>query len=125
MPTVAEMNKERGGGGPPMLHGSDLKRAEVSVKIKVKELREAPKNFGSPAIIDLEESVCDREAFAVNVTNLNTLAGLCGLPDDGSADFSSIASRCKGKTFTLHKIMVNNPKEKKMVYSLFFEPKTK
>ena len=118
--SVGEMRNERGGGGPPMLHGSDLNKSETTCKIKVKELREAPKNFNSPAIIDLAEPVHEKEAFAVNITNLRALAELVGLPGD-DADFAKIAEKVKGKTFTLYKSMVNNPKTNKMTFSLFFD----
>jgi hypothetical protein len=118
--SVDEMRKERGGGGPPMLHGSDLNRSETAVKIKVKELREAPKNFNSPAILDLAEPVHERLHFAVNITNLRALGTLVGLPGD-DADFDAIAAKVKGKTFTLYKSMANNPKTNKMGPTLFFE----
>ena len=118
--SLGEMRQERGGGGPPMLHGSDLLKSETSCKIKVKEIREAPKNFNSPAIIDLAEPVHEKEAFAVNITNLRALAALVGFADD-EADFSKVAEKVKGKTFTLYKSMVNNPKTNKMTFSLFFD----
>jgi hypothetical protein len=120
--TVTEMR--RGGTGAPMLHGSDLGRTETSVKIKVKELREAPKNFNSPAIIDLAEPVHDKEAFAVNITNLRALAELHGMDPD-KADFEVLQGKVKGKTLTLHKAMVNNPKTEKMTNSLFFSTEVK
>lgn len=122
--SISDMRSERGGGGPPMLHGSDLGRTEASVKIKIKELREAPKNFNSPAIIDLAEPVHEKLAFAVNITNLRALAVLAGFNDD-DADFDKVAERVKGKTFTLYKSMVNNPKTNKMTSSLFFDAESK
>lgn len=107
-----------------MLHGSDLNKSEQSVKIKVKELREAPKNFNSPAILDLAEPIHEKAAFAVNITNLRALGELVGVEGD-DADFDTIAAKVKGKTFTLYKSMVNNPKTNKMTFSLFFAPETK
>ena len=118
--SVEDMRKERGGGGPPMLHGTDLNKSEYSVKIKVKELREAPKTFNSPAIIDLAEPIHEKLSFAVNITNLKALAEILGF--DGDADFDALSAKAKGKTLTLYKTMTNNPKTNKMTYSLFFEP---
>lgn len=105
-----------------MLHGSELNKSEQSVKIKVKELREAPKNFNSPAIIDLAEPVHEKVAFAVNITNLRALAELAGFEDPDKVEFEKLAERVRGKSFTLYKSMVNNPKTNKMTFSLFFSP---
>jgi len=118
--TIADIKQERGIGGPPMLRGQDLPKSVNSVKIKVATLREAPSNFKSPAIIDLEEPVHGREAFAVNITNLRALAVLLKM-DPEQADFDKLAAASEGKTFTLYVGMVNNPKEKRMVRSLFFD----
>jgi len=118
--SIADMNRERGGGGPPMLHGSDLPRSVTSVKIKIKELRVAPDNFNSLGIIDFAEEVHGCEAFAVNITNLRSLCTIHGL-DPETTDFDVLANKVKGKTLTLYATMVNNPKEKKMVRSLFFD----
>lgn len=114
--SISDMN--RGGSGAKMLHGSDLGKNENSVKIKVKELREAPSNFNSPAILDLEDPIHNCEAFALNITNLKALAVLVGL--DETADFDLLAKKVVGKSFTLYKTLVNNPKTKKMTASLFF-----
>ena len=122
--TLDQMRSERGTGGPPMLHGSDLHKSETSIKIKVKELREAPKNFNSPAIIDLLEPIHGKSAFAVNITNLQALAELVGFTDGKTADFDAVAAKVKGKTFTLYKTLANNPSTNKMTFSLFFEPPT-
>ncbi len=117
--SIADMKAERGIGGPPMLRGQDIPRSVTKLKIKVKELREAPANFKSPAIIDLAEPVHEREAFAVNITNLRALAELAGL-DPEAADFDILAGKVRGKSFNLHVTMTNNPQTKKMVRSLFF-----
>lgn len=117
--SIADMKSERGIGGPPMLRGQDVPKSVTKLKIKVKELREAPANFKSPAIIDLAEPVHEREAFAVNITNLRALASLVGL-DPEQADFDILANKVKGKTFELYVSMTNNPNTKKMVRSLFF-----
>ncbi len=118
--TIADVKTERGIGGPPMLRGQDVPRSVNKVKIKVKELREAPANFKSPFIIDLAEPVHERESFAVNITNLRALASLVGL-DPETADVEVLAGKVKGKSFDLYVSMTNNPSSKKMVRSLFFE----
>ena len=122
--SIADMKQERGIGGPPMLRGQDVPKSATSVKIKVQELREAPQNFKSMAIIDLAEPVHGREAFAVNITNMRALAELAGL-DPEQADFDVLAKKVQGKTYTLHVTVVNNPNTKKMVRSLFFSAETK
>jgi hypothetical protein len=117
--SLAEIKEERGIGGPPMLKGSDLGKTESKVKIKVKALREAPKNFGSPAIIDLVDEVHSKVAWACNITNLKALASLVGMDPD-TADFDILAKKVVNKTFVLYVAMVNNPKTNKMGRSLFF-----
>jgi hypothetical protein len=120
--TIAEIKSERGIGGPPMLHGSDLPQKVNSVTITVRELREAPANFNSPAIIDLAEPVYGKEAFAVNMTNLRRLAALVGFNDPDTADFEEVRARVvKRKKFKLAVALVNNPKIGKLTRSLFFE----
>jgi len=120
--TIRDIKSERGIGGPPMLHGSDLPQKVSSVTITVKELREAPANFNSPAIIDLAEPVYGKEAFAVNMTNLRRLAGAVGFDDPDAADFEQVRARVlKKKKFKLVVALVNNPKINKMTRSLFFE----
>lgn len=114
--SIGSMSK--GSGGPPLLHGSDVPQKVTSIKIKVKELREAPENFNSAAIIDLSEPVYECEAFALNITNLKALAKLNG--GDDNMDFDTLANKVRGKSFILHIGMVNNPQTKKMVRSLFF-----
>ena len=119
--SIGDMKK--GSGGPPLLHGSDVPSKVMTVRIKVKELREAPDSFNSAAIIDLAEPVYECEAFAVNITNLKALAKLNGMDEDG--DFDTLAAKVRGKSFILHVGMVNNPQTKKMVRSLFFDANDK
>lgn len=117
--SIADVKGERGIGGPPMLRGQDVPKNLSQIKIKVKEMREAPTSFKSPFIIDLASPVYEREAFAVNITNLRALAELSG-QDPESADVDKITKWIEGKTLTLHLTMTNNPQTKKMVRSLFF-----
>jgi hypothetical protein len=116
---MGKLRDMKRGGGPPMLHGEDVPRSVNKFKIKIKELREAPDQFNSPAIIDLAEPVYDREAWAVNITNLRALAQLSKLDPD-ETDFETLAEKVRGKTFDLYVSMVNNPQTRKMVRSLFF-----
>lgn len=118
--SIAEIKAERGIGGPPMLRGQDVPTGKQSFKIKVRELRESPKNFKAPFIIDLDGEVFGRAAFAVNMTNLRALAELESLDPD-TADVEVLAKKVKGKSYTLHVAMVNNPSSQKIVRSLFFD----
>lgn len=117
--SISDVKQERGIGGPPMLRGQDIPKNISQIKIKVKGMREAPASFKSPYIIDLESPVHEREAFAVNITNLRALAELSG-QDADTADVDKIIKWATGKTLTLHVSMTNNPNTKKMVRSLFF-----
>lgn len=117
--TVADVKKEKGVGGPPMLHGSDVPQRISQFKIKVQEMREAPKTFNSLFILDLSEPVYGAEAFAINITNLRALAVMAG-QDAETGDTEKIAKWAAGKSITLHVALTNNPKTKKMVRSLFF-----
>lgn len=117
--TIADIKGEKGVGGPPMLHGSDVPKTLSQIKITVKEMREAPKTFNSLFILDLAKPVYDTEAFAVNITNLRALAVMAG-QDPDTGDTERISKWVEGKTLTLHVALTNNPKTKKMVRSLFF-----
>lgn len=119
--SIGEIKNEKGIGGPPMLHGTDLPKGTRSIKVKVKELREAPGNFKAPAILDFEKTVEKKEGMAINLTNLRALAQLAGYAKEevDNADFDKIALKIKGKEIILDIAMVNNPQEKKMVPSLF------
>jgi hypothetical protein len=117
--SIADVKKERGIGGPPMLKGSDVPKNVTKFKIKIGDLREAPAVFKSPFIIDLADAVYGKEAFAVNITNLRALAEMAGL-DPETADCDAIAKKMKGKTVQVYISMTNNPQSKKMVRSLFF-----
>ena len=101
-------------GGEPLLHGADLPKGMAKTKIKVTGVREAPKNFNSPYILDIEP-IFGKKAWAVNKTNGDSLAVLYG--DDWCEGNGLV-----GKTITLHIALVNNPKENKMVRSLFVQP---
>lgn len=98
------------GGGKPLLHGGDLPKTVDSVKVTVKECREAPENFGAFYILDFAKPVYDTEGWAVNKTNGDILAEKYG--DNWPVEIV-------GKTITLKTVMVNNPQTKKPVRSLY------
>jgi hypothetical protein len=117
MASLKEQFNKKSGDAVPLLHGSDLPAKSSSVTIKVKDVREAPDNFASIAIIDLDGDVFGKGAWAVNKTNMRALIEKFGFDMDD--EFSFIASKLRGKKLTLSKVMVNDPKQKKMVPSLF------
>lgn len=99
-----------------MLHGSDVPAKQNSVTIKIKELREAPKNFSGIAIIDLAEEVFTKKAWAVNKSNFRILMDKFGF--DEEAEFEDIARKVQGKKLTLSIVMVNDPTKNKFVRGL-------
>jgi hypothetical protein len=116
--TIGDINTEKGGGGPPLLKGSDVPKTVTTFKVKCRELRIAPDNFGSRAILDLDKPVYGKEAWAVNITSLRAIAIQLGFDDPNEADFDVVAKKAQGKIFTLSICTVNNPKENRMVRSL-------
>lgn len=115
--SIKDEFKKKGVEGPPLLHGTDLPKNVNSVVIVVKELRTAPDNFGSIAILDLARPVYDCEAWAVNKTNLRALLEKFSVNED--AEIEELSAKMEGKKLTLNKVMVNNPQTKKMGPSLF------
>lgn len=119
--SIADIKKERGIGGPPLLHGSDVPRKFNSVKVTCSQLRESPKNFGSPMIMEFAKPVYNCEAMAINMTNLRALAVLSGAKKPDEADIDKLSAWCKGKQFIFHIAMVNNPQANTMTRSLFLD----
>src|ERR1700687_4578690 len=64
--SIRDTFKAKGVEGPPLLHGTDLSKKESSVTVICKELRSAPDNFNSIAILDFVKPVNGCEAWAVN-----------------------------------------------------------
>lgn len=117
MSTLKDQFDKKKGEGAPLLKGSDLPPKQSSVVIVVKDLREAPDNFASIAIIDFAKDVFGKGAWAVNKTNMRAIMEKFGIDED--AEFSHVAAKLRGKKITLVKVKVNDPKQKKIVDSLF------
>jgi hypothetical protein len=117
MGTFRDMFKKKQGEGKPLLHGEDVPAGKSSVTIVIGELREAPDNFGSIAIIDFEKPVYEKESWAVNKTNMRAIQEKFGFDDEMT--FEAASKRLKGKKLTLVKVKVNDPKKGKIVDSLF------
>lgn len=115
--SIKDEFKKKGVEGPPLLHGTDLTAKQTSVKVICKELRTAPDNFGSIAILDFAKPVNGCEAWAVNKTNLRALLEKFDLTEDD--EIEELSKKMDGKTITLAKVMVNNPQTKKVGPSLF------
>lgn len=99
--------KETLPGGAPLLKGSDVPKGQSTIKVKVKAVREAPKNFQSPVILDIEE-LHGKAAMALNKTSCQALSDKYG--DD--------LEKLVGKTLTFYVNMTNNPKTGKLTRSL-------
>lgn len=115
--SIKDEFKKKGVEGPPLLHGTDLTAKQTSVTVICKELRVAPDNFGSIAILDFTKPVNGCEAWAINKTNLKALLEKFDMNEDD--EISDLSEKMAGKKITLTKVMVNNPQTKKMGPSLF------
>ena len=115
--SIKDEFKKKGVEGPPLLHGSDLKAGQSSVVVICKELRTAPDNFGSIAILDFAKPVNGCEAWAVNKTNLRALLEKFAMTEDD--EIETLSRKMAGKKISLTRVMVNNPQTKKMGPSLF------
>lgn len=99
--------KESLPGGAPLLKGSDVPKGAATIKVKVKAVREAPKSFSSPIILDIDE-LHGKSAMALNKTSCQALADKFG--DD--------LEKLVGKSLTFYVVLQNNPKTGKMARSL-------
>ena len=119
--TFGEVRKEKGISGPPLLKGSDVPEKVKSIKVTVKELRDPGKDFKSPAILDFTKPVYEKEAIALNITNLRALARVCGYDDDDfdGLNFEELSGKAAGRTIAFDVVAVNNPQTKRMGRGLF------
>ncbi len=99
--------------GPSLLTGSDVPTGTKTVTIVVAAIRESPKEFSAPAIIDLKKPVYDKAAWAVNKTNLKAIIKIFG--DD--------PQKLAGKKIKLEIISVRNPQTGDIVPSLAVSPR--
>lgn len=100
MPSAKKLaDSKGGGGGESLLHGSDFPKGSPTLQVKIIAAREAPVNFKSPLILDIEEKVPGKTALALNVTNTRALADLLG---DDYFDWP-------GATITITRVPTRNP----------------
>ena len=98
MASATKAAASRGGAERPLLKGSDLKKSEQTVTVFVHAVREAPEEWRSSLVMDIEETHgCT--AIALNKTNVKRLALLIG------DDYETWA----GYEVTFTKVRVNNP----------------
>ena len=103
---------EERGSKANLLKGSDLKKNQSSIKIKILGVRDAPKSWGGPYVFDIKCDVEGAEAFAPNKTSVKNLNDKYPA-NDPNEDWT-------GKTIILNKILVTNPTTGKMTFGLFY-----
>jgi hypothetical protein len=99
--------------GPALLNGSDVPVGTKSITITVAAIRESPKDFGAPAIVELKKAVYDKSAWAANKTNLKTIIN----------DYGEDETKLVGMKIKLDVVSARNPKTGEMVRSLAVSPK--
>lgn len=109
MPSASQALANRGGGaGGQLLKGSDVPKAQNSVRVKIAKVRQSPNEFNAPFIVDFEKEVHNAVGWAVNKTNTKLLIELFGDNTD----------KWEGKTITLNIVNVQNPSTGKPTRSL-------
>ena len=98
MPSATKTATARGGDGAPLLKASELPKSKNEVTVFVHAVREAPEEWKSPLILDIDETY-GAAALALNKTQVKALVTLI---DD---DYEKWA----GYEVTLSKIRVTNP----------------
>lgn len=99
MPSASKAAATRSGGSAPLLKGSDLTNREASITVFVIGAREAPDEWQSSLILDIEETH-GKGAIALNKTNVGHLSEM--IDDD--------YSRWPGYEVTFAKTKTRNPK---------------
>lgn len=115
MPSATQTATARGGGaGDNLLKGSDLPAGTTKITIVCIDVREAPEEFSSPLIMEIEP-VYDKTNWALNKTNIKALVTLI---DD---DYEKWA----GHEIELTKHVGRNPQTKQEAWSLSVTKATK
>jgi hypothetical protein len=83
-----------------LLHGADVPKGTDSFSITIERVRQAPKGWNAVLILDLKKPVFGKDAWVVNSTNTQLLAGMCK-----GGDLELLA----GKTITLWLIDTETP----------------
>jgi hypothetical protein len=107
-----ESASKRIGGGPGgkkdnLLKGSDLPLKTQKISVVCTGIREAPKNFGSPYIMDIE-TVYEKSEWAINKSNTGALITL--IDDD--------PEKWIGWEIEVAKFLTNNPSTKTQAWGL-------
>jgi hypothetical protein len=110
MASATKTAKARGGDGAALLKGSNLPKSKKSVTVFVNAVREAPDEWKSPLVMDIDP-VYECGTIALNKTNVKLLVQMIG--DDYEA--------WAGYEVTFAKVLVNNPQTHRMTAGLLVE----
>lgn len=77
MASATKTAKARGGEGGKLLKGSDVPKSKQNVTVFVNSVREAPVEWGSPLVMDIDE-IYECTALALNKTNIKHLVEKIG-----------------------------------------------
>jgi hypothetical protein len=101
-------DSRKSGSGANLLHGSDLPKKQMQQQLKIVSAREAPANFSSPMILDIEEVIPGKTGLALNATNTRIMAELIG---DNFFEWP-------GALITVAKVPQRNPKTGEQTWGL-------
>jgi hypothetical protein len=72
------LENRRTGQSGALLKGSDVPAGTKSISAVIDGVRESPKGFGAPVIVDFKKPLYGKQSWAVNITNFKRLAELFG-----------------------------------------------
>jgi hypothetical protein len=108
MASATKTAKARGGGeGGELLKGTHLPKNKNEVVVFVNNVREAPEEWGSPLVLDIDE-VYGCTALALNKTNVKRIVEM--IDDD--------YEKWPGYDITFTRVSVNNPSTKQSTMGL-------